>query len=98
MLLRSLAIFTSALWASGCVSKGTYDAAVESANVAAAKDRSRASALEAQIATLTERDADLQRQLEGATSGAQGDLARLRREEASIAARAALVNSRERGK
>ena len=91
MLLRPLAILASALCASGCVSKGTYDAAVESAHQAEAKDLSRVSALQAELATLTKRQAALQRQLATATLSGKADVARLRQEEAAIAARAALL-------
>jgi len=91
MLLRPFAIFASALCASGCVSKGTYNAAVESAHQAEAKDLSRVSALQAELATLTKRQADLQRQLDAATLSGKADVARLRQEEAAIAARAALL-------
>ena len=72
MLLRPLAILASALCASGCVSKGTYDAAVESAHQAEAKDLSRVSALQAELATLTKRQADLQRPLRRLDEALQG--------------------------
>jgi len=89
---RSLAIFAFVLFASGCVSKGTYDAAVESANRAQVEDRARSSTLQAQLATLTKHAVDLQQQLDAATAAAQADVARLRHEEAAIEARSALFH------
>jgi chemotaxis protein MotB len=95
---RAIGLVT-VLLASGCVSKGTYDAAVESANEARADERTQVSALQQQIASLNGRIDGLQQQLNEAnskladqTAASQADIERLHREQAAIEARAALFH------
>jgi chemotaxis protein MotB len=83
---------------SGCVSKATYDAAIQSADKAratleeqvAACQSSRGAACQASIADLQQRLAQTKSEFAEETTKSKTDIERLRREEAAIEARAAL--------
>jgi chemotaxis protein MotB len=99
MRRHTLLAVAFALLTSGCVSKGTYDAAVQSANQARAEERTQVAALQEQIASLHGRIDQLQQQLDAANSkladqaaAAQADLSRVRREQAATEARVALFH------
>jgi chemotaxis protein MotB len=85
--------------ASGCVSRGTYDAAVNSANQARAAERAQVATLQEQNVGLNKLIEQLQLRLDAAnakladqTAASKEDLDRLRREQAATAARAALFH------
>jgi cell division protein FtsB len=97
MLRSAVAVSTIVLLASGCVSLGKYDAAVESANEARADERTQIAALRDQMAGLDRRIEGLQGQLDAAnakladqTAASRADIDRLRREQAATEVRAAL--------
>ena len=83
----------------GCVSKSTYEAAVESANQARAADQAHAKSCQEQLAAFNGRLAQMQQQVENAeaklaaqTSASQADVEQLRRQQEATAARAALFH------
>lgn len=99
MLRHSLACFAIIVLGAGCVPKGKYDAALESANEARADERTQVAALQEQIAGLHGRIDQLQKQLDAAdskldaqTAASQANVERLRREQAATEARAALFH------
>lgn len=99
MIRNALASLALVVLASGCVSKGRYDAALDEANRARAEERARIAALQNENADLKSRidsaQADLGRanmQLADETAASQADLDRLRREQAAAEGRAALFH------
>lgn len=99
MLRNVLASLALVVLASGCVSRGRYDAAVDETERTRAEERARVAALQNEIADLKSRidgaQEDLGRanmQLADETATSQADLDQLRREQAAAEARAALFH------